>query len=76
MIEIPGETEAFIDDLAGRLLGDYLEVERARIDVKMRYVPRFQRVLPDRKVARFFQVDNKLEKTIQAELAAAIPLTR
>jgi len=39
-------------------------------------VPRFQSVLPARKVARFFQIDNKLDKKIQAELAADIPLTR
>jgi hypothetical protein len=68
--------DALSDDMAANLLDNYIDVERARLDVKSRYVPRFQRVLPSRKVARFFQLDNKFEKTIEAELAAAIPLTR
>jgi hypothetical protein len=62
--------------MAGRLLTDYMDIERAHVDVKGQYLPRFQSVLPMRKVARFFQVDNKLDKKIQAELAAEIPLTR
>jgi hypothetical protein len=68
--------DSLSDEMARKLLTDYLDIERARLDVKSRYVPRFQQVLPPRKVARFFQVDNKLDKKIQAELAADIPLTR
>ena len=68
--------DSLTDDMASTLLTDYLDVEKARLDVKSQYVPRFQRVLPARKVARFFQIDNKLDKRIQAELAADIPLTR
>ena len=68
--------DSLTDDMAGTLLTDYLDIEKARLDVKSRYVPRFQSVLPARKVARFFQIDNKLDKRIQAELAADIPLTR
>ena len=68
--------DSLTDDMASTLLTDYLDVEKARLDVKSQYVPRFQSVLPTRKVARFFQIDNKLDKRIQAELAADIPLTR
>jgi hypothetical protein len=39
-------------------------------------VPRFGRALPAKKVARFFQIDNKIDKTLQAQLAEDIPLTR
>jgi hypothetical protein len=68
--------DSLTDDMASTLLTDYLDIEKARLDVKSQYVPRFQSVLPARKVARFFQIDNKLDKRIQAELAADIPLTR
>jgi hypothetical protein len=71
-----GNYTSMTDDMAAKLLNDYLDIERARLDVKDRYVPRFMSVLPAGKVARFFQVDNKLDKKIQAELAAEIPLTR
>ena len=68
--------DSLTDDKAKQLLSDYFDVERARLDVKTQYVPRFNGVLPARKVARFFQVDNKLDKKIQAELAEEIPLAR
>lgn len=76
IIVYAGNYDSLSDEMAGKLLGDYMDIERARLDVKGRYVPRFQSVLPARKVARFFQVDNKLDKKIQGELAAEIPLTR
>lgn len=68
--------DSLTDELAKKLLVDYLDIERGRLDVKSRYLPRFESVLPARKVARFYQVDNKLDKKLQAELAAEIPLTR
>ncbi len=68
--------ESLSDEMASTLLGDYLDIERARVDVKNVHVPRFGRALPAKKVVRFFQIDNKIDKTLQAELAADIPLTR
>jgi hypothetical protein len=76
IIVYAGNYSSLTDDMAAKLLNDYLDIERARLDVRDRYVPRFMSVLPAGKVARFFQVDNKLDKKIQAEIAAEIPLTR
>lgn len=64
------------DQLADKLLNEYLSIEKARLDVKAKYVPRFRKVMPSKKVARFFQVDNKLDVLINAELASEIPLVR
>ena len=64
------------DETATRMLDEYLSIERARLDVKTNYVPRFGAVLPARKVARFFQIDNKLDAVINADLARVIPLAR
>jgi hypothetical protein len=76
IIVYAGNYNSLTDDMAAKLLTDYLDIERARLDTKTQYVPRFLGVLPATKVARFYQVDNKLDKKIQAELAAEIPLTR
>jgi hypothetical protein len=62
--------------LAEKLLNDYLSIEKARLDVKAKYIPRFRKVMPPKKVARFFQVDNKLDALINADLASQIPLVR
>lgn len=64
------------DEMAGKLLTDYLGIEKARLQVKNKYLPRFQKVLPPKKVARYYQVENKLDVIIQAELAEDIPLVR
>jgi hypothetical protein len=64
------------DEQAGRMLDEYLSIQRATGEVKAAYVPRFRQILPARKVARFFQVDNKLDVVIQSQLAAGIPLVK
>lgn len=64
------------DAEAARIMDEYLAIERARSGVKAEYVPRFSEKLPARKVARFFQVDNKLDAIINADLARVIPLAR
>jgi hypothetical protein len=68
--------ENLSDQLAEKLLNEALSIEKARLDVKAKYIPRFRKVIPAKKVARFFQVDNKLEAFIKADLASQIPLVR
>ncbi len=62
------------DTLAGQLLDESLSIEEARNQVRRQYVSRFRKVLPDRQVARFFQVENKLDAIVNAELAERVPL--
>jgi len=76
IIVYAGNYQSLNDDMATKLLKEYLDIERDRVTVKNQYVPRFLGALPAVKVARFYQVDNKLDKKIQAELAAEIPLAR
>lgn len=64
------------DEQAGRMLDEYLSIQKAGNEVKTTFVPKFRQILPARKVARFFQVDNKLDAVIQSQLAAGIPLVR
>jgi hypothetical protein len=64
------------DPQANKLLDDYLSIEKARTGVKSKYLSKFRKALPGRKVARFFQIDNKLDAVINADLAANIPLAR
>lgn len=66
---------ADIDDrYANSLVDDYLRAEKELLDTRRKYVKRFRKVLPAKKVARLFQLENKIDAEIDAELAAAIPL--
>ncbi len=62
------------DQLAARILRDYLHFEQDRLAVKAKYVALFQKVLPARRVVRFFEVDSKLDAIVNAQLAVEIPL--
>ncbi len=64
------------DQLADRLLSESMSIEKDRASLKARYLPRFKKVLPARKVVRFYQIENKLDIAILAELAKQIPLAR
>jgi hypothetical protein len=44
--------------------------------LKRKYVKRFMKVLPAKKVLRYYQIENKLDTIINMDLAATIPLAR
>jgi hypothetical protein len=62
------------DDKATKLVDDYLAVEADRVKVKRAYVEEFGKALPGRKVARFYQIENKMDAVIRYDLAATIPV--
>ena len=64
------------DPAADKLLTEFVKIEQARARLKAKYLPKFKQVLPARKVARFYQLENKLDILILAEIAANVPLAR
>jgi hypothetical protein len=68
--------DTLTDEAARKLLDEYMSIERARNQVKSRYVGRFSKVMPAKKVVRFFQIDNKFDAVINAELAQTVPLAK
>jgi len=68
--------ENLTDPTADKLVTDFVKVEQARARLKATYLPKFKKVLPAKKVARFYQVENKLDLLILSEMAEQIPLAR
>ncbi len=62
------------DSTAKSLLDEALAVEAAELDLKKSYLPKFGKVLPAAKVARYYQIESKIRAAIKAELAGGIPL--
>lgn len=62
------------DPLARELIDESLRIDQARQDVRNAFLPRFRQVLPDRKVARFLQVERRLDAILNVELAERVPL--
>lgn len=64
------------DPGADKLLTEFVSIEQARARLKAKYLPKFKKVLPAKKVARFYQLENKLDIAILAEIAEQVPLAR
>jgi len=62
------------DDEAGKLAADYLAVEEDRAKVRRTYFGDFAKVLPGKKAARFYQIENKMDAVIRYDLARTIPV--
>ncbi|HSF03589.1 MAG TPA: hypothetical protein VLA62_11285, partial [Solirubrobacterales bacterium] len=59
-----------------QLLGEFLALQTDYAALLNRYVPRFQRALPPQKVARFYQIENKIRAILDYQLARDIPLVK
>lgn len=64
------------DEQARRLLDETLAVEGDRVKVRLAFLPQFRGVLPERKVARYYQLENKIHALVSYELAARIPVVK
>jgi hypothetical protein len=65
---------ALNDEQANRLMVEYLDIKAKDVAVKKKYVGVFRKLLPAPKVARFFQLENKLDAIVNYDLALTIPL--
>jgi hypothetical protein len=65
---------ALNDEQANRLMSEYLDIKAKDVSVKKKYVGVFRKLLPAPKVARFFQLENKLDAIVNYDLALTIPL--
>ena len=66
--------DTMTDATATNLLTQYLALERDHLALLTSYLPRFQKVLPPRKVLRLYQVEHKARAVVNYELARSIPL--
>lgn len=64
------------DDQAASLIRRSLEADQAVAQLRLKYVPIFSQVLPGKKVATFFQLDQRLSNIINLQLASQIPLVQ
>jgi len=68
--------EDLSDEKALEIVDEYMVIDKERAKIRAKYVKKFKKVLEPKNVLRFFQVENKLDAMIIAELAAEIPLAK
>lgn len=70
------QRDTLTDAQAKTLLNDHIRFEQDLLKVRKRYIGKFDKVLPTTKVARFYQIENKLDLLQKLGLARQIPLAR
>lgn len=66
--------EKMSNDTAKKLLDEFMNIETLRLKLYQVYIPKFRKVLPETKVARYYQIENKVQAALMYEIARAIPL--
>jgi hypothetical protein len=68
--------ENMTNDTAKKLLDEYMTIESLTLKLRKAYLPRFREVLPEVKVVRYYQIENKVQAALVYEFAASIPLIK
>jgi hypothetical protein len=68
--------EKMTNENARSLLDEALVIESLGVMLRQVFLSEFRRVLPDVKVARYYQIENKIQAALLYELARNIPLAK
>jgi hypothetical protein len=64
------------DATAKKLTDDWLTIQEDRVKLLQSYLPKFRTVLPEKKVARYYQLENKTYAVVLYDLVRQIPLAK
>jgi hypothetical protein len=62
------------DKDAKDLIDGYLKDQKSKLDIQRKYVNTFGKILPPRKLVRYYQLENKMDAVVNLGLAGSVPL--
>jgi len=62
------------EEQAKTMVNEMLDIQRDELKVRKSHLSKFRKVLPEVKVARFLQIENKIDVIVRLGLADSIPL--
>jgi len=68
--------EKMSNDKAKALLDELMKIDSLGLKLRQAYLPKFRQVLPEVKVVRYYQIENKINAALNYELATNIPLMK
>ena len=74
--EYSGNYNTLTDAQAQSLLKRWLQADDAEVQLRLKYIPIFSKVLPAKKTARFIQIDRRLGILIDVQVMSAIPIVQ
>jgi hypothetical protein len=74
--EFAANYEKMSDDVAKNLLDDAMSIDSTHQKLRQSYLSKFRGVVPDKKVARYYQLESKIDAVLEYEMAKRIPLVQ
>jgi len=74
--EFAANYESMSDEVAKNLLDDSLSIDSDHQKLRQSYVTKIRGVLSDKKVARYYQLESKIDAVLEYEMAKRIPLVQ
>jgi hypothetical protein len=68
--------EKMSNETAKKLMDEFMTIEGLGPKLRQAYLPKFRKVVPEVKVVRYYQIENKIQAALFYELAANIPLMK
>jgi hypothetical protein len=72
--ELSRNFETLTDEQAADLLEEHFKFQQERVKVRKSYMKKFKKVLSGKQLARFYQIDGKIDTIIDFDIARAVPL--
>jgi hypothetical protein len=64
------------DEQADSFIKRWLALDQDITELRLKYIPEFEKVISHKKTAMFFQIDRRVVMMIELQLAASIPLVK
>jgi hypothetical protein len=68
--------EKMTNETAKKLMDEFMTIDSLGPKLRLAYLPKFRKVLPEVKVVRYYQIENKIQAALFYEFAANIPLMK
>ena len=66
--------DGLTDERAAKILTGYFALEQQTLAIRSSYVDKFTQVISQQQTLRFYQIENKIEAIIQADISSVTPL--
>ena len=64
------------DEQADSFIKRWLTLDQDNTQLRLKYIPEFEKVISHKKTAMFFQIDRRVSMMIELQLASQVPLVK
>jgi Spy/CpxP family protein refolding chaperone len=76
VVDYAANYDTMTDEQARGMLREFLQIQKEEAALKIEWSKKLEKLLPPKKLARFFQIENKLDLLVNLDLASGIPLVK